>query len=139
MNIRDVMTTKVETIAPEATVYEAAMNMQKCDIGCLPVCRGDQVEGIITDRDIVTRVLAQGKDPGATAVHDAMTKHVQSVFANEDISVAALRMENEQIRRLLVVDDDHRIVGIVSLGDLATCMEDLRSVGRTLEGISESA
>lgn len=139
MIVRDVMTTKVETVSPETTVYEAAMKMQKCDIGSLPVCRGDVVEGIVTDRDIVTRVLAQGKDPRSTSVHDVMTKHVQSVFADEDVSVAAQRMEDEQIRRLLVVDDDHRIVGIVSLGDLATCMEDLRSVGKTLEGISESA
>lgn len=139
MNLKDVMTTKVETITPETTVYEAAEEMRKSDVGSIPICQGEQVEGIITDRDIVTRVLAQGKDPGKTPVRDVMTKHVQCVFADEDVGVAAQRMEDEQIRRLLVVDDDHHLVGIVSLGDLATCMEDLRTVGKTLEGISECA
>jgi CBS domain-containing protein/uncharacterized protein (DUF2267 family) len=134
--ISDVMTREVEVVNPDDTLTAAAEMMRTLNVGPIPVCDGEKLVGIITDRDIVVRAVAQGMDPSDTRVSQAMTDQVECVFADEDIEVAAWRMREEQIRRILVVDHDKKLVGIVSLGDIAQAMgED--EAGQTLEAISE--
>ncbi|HYH03238.1 MAG TPA: CBS domain-containing protein [Bacillota bacterium] len=119
MKIRDIMTDHVAYLNPEANLVEAAQLMQKHDVGVLPVCQGDNVVGIVTDRDIVVRNIAHGKDPKSTPVKNVMTSDVRMVNSDMNLHQAAEIMADHQIRRLPVVDNN-RIVGMVALGDLAT-------------------
>lgn len=113
------MTDHVAYLNPEANLVEAAQLMQKHDVGVLPVCQGDNVVGIVTDRDIVVRNIAHGKDPKSTPVKNVMTSDVRMVNSDMNLHQAAEIMADHQIRRLPVVDNN-RIVGMVALGDLAT-------------------
>ena len=119
MLLRDVMSLRVETLPPEASVVEAAQKMDSWGIGVVPVCDGSHVLGILTDRDITVQVTAKGLDPQQVQVRDVMTAPV--VFAREDQTVeeAARLMEQARVRRLVVVDDGRKLVGIVAMGDLA--------------------
>lgn len=134
MTARDIMTTSAETVAPDATIREAAEIMKRLDVGALPVCDGDRVAGILTDRDIVVRALAEGRD-ASSSVREAMTEGV--VYCQDDTSVETVAevMQQRHIRRILVLDADKRLCGIISLGDLATAGNDQRS-GEVLEKIS---
>lgn len=136
MPISQVMTRDVEVVSPDDTLREAAEMMRTLNVGPIPVCDGERLVGIITDRDIVVRAVAQGLDPTETRVSQAMTDQVECVFADEDVEVAVWKMREEQIRRILVVDHDNKLVGIVSLGDIATAMGE-QEAGETLEAISE--
>jgi CBS domain-containing protein len=136
MQLSDIITRDVETIPPEATVREAAQRMRSRDVGSLPVCDGARLLGMITDRDITIRAIADGRDPERTPVRDAMTPTVQYCFEDEDVRRAAEIMEQGQIRRLPVVDRDKKLVGILSLGDIALSGEDELSA-EALERISE--
>ena len=133
--VSDIMNTDVEVISPEATLQEAAQSMRDGDFGVLPVGDKDNLIGIITDRDIVVRAVAEGMDID-TPVRDAMSEQI--VFANEDDSLedAARLMSEHQIRRLPVVDENHHLVGIVSLGDFAVEGSDLAAVTEALSDIS---
>lgn len=135
MQIKDVMTRDVEVIAPEATVKEAASIMAQHDVGSLPVCDGRKLLGHVTDRDITIKVTAEGVNPEEVMVADIMTSPV--IWAYEDVGVeeAARIMQEHQIRRLVVVDRNKKLAGIVSLGDLALKTEE-EMVGETLEEIS---
>jgi CBS domain-containing protein/uncharacterized protein (DUF2267 family) len=134
--ISRVMTRDVEVLSPEDTLREAAELMRTLNVGPIPVCDGPKLVGIITDRDIVVRAVAQGLDPNETRVSQAMTDQVECVFADEDLEVAMWKMREEQIRRILVVDHDNKLVGIVSLGDIATARGE-QEAGQMLEAISE--
>jgi CBS domain-containing protein/uncharacterized protein (DUF2267 family) len=136
MPISQVMTRDVEVVGPDDTLQAAAELMRTLNVGPIPVCDGEKLVGIITDRDIVVRAVAQGMDPTDTRVSQAMTDQVECVFADEDIEVAVWKMREEQIRRILVVDHDNKLVGLVSLGDIATAASE-REAGETLEAISE--
>src|SRR5262245_49681948 len=120
MKVRDVMTPGAECISPDATLQEAARKMQMLDVGPLPVC-GDnnKLVGMLTDRDIVVRVVAEGGDARTAKVRDAMTEGISYCFENDDVKQAAQLMRLKQIRRLVVLNEDKHLVGIVSLGDLA--------------------
>ncbi|AKH38976.1 MULTISPECIES: CBS domain-containing protein [Nitrosomonas] len=133
--VSDVMSTDVQVISPDATLQEAAQKMRDGDFGVLPVGDMDNLIGIITDRDIVVRAVAEGMDVD-TPIRDAMSKQI--VFANQDDSLedAARLMSDHQIRRLPVVDEDHHLVGIVSLGDFAVESSDLAPVTEALSEIS---
>src|SRR2546421_11378293 len=113
------MTRNVEVIAPDATLEDAASRTEALDIGPLPVCENDRLVGMITDRDITVRSTAMGEDPKAMRVRDAMSKDVLCCHEDDDVRDATRLMESKQVRRLLVLDRDDRLVGIVSLGDLA--------------------
>jgi CBS domain-containing protein len=139
MKLRDVMTREVEVVHPEASVTEAAEKMRSLDVGPLPVCDGDRLVGMITDRDVTVRATAQGRDPGTVRVREVMTPDVFYCFEDEDVKNAAQIMRDRQVRRLVVLDRDKRLVGIVSLGDLAVDTGDDKLSGRTLEKISEPA
>jgi CBS domain-containing protein len=134
--IEEVMTRDVEVINPNDTVREAAEKMAQLNVGPIPVCDGQTILGMITDRDIVVRVIAQGMDPGVTRVADAMTANVQYCFMDDDIDTALQLMSEKQIRRLLVLDRNKKLVGIVALGDISQEASG-RETAETLESISE--
>jgi len=119
MKIKDIMTNDLATVSPDTTIIEVAQLMQKHDVGAVPVCEGTNIVGLVTDRDIVVRNIAHGKDPQQTAVRDVMTTQVKAANPEMSLSQAAGIMAAQQIRRLPVVEEN-RLVGMVSLGDLAT-------------------
>src|SRR5215217_554264 len=112
MQLKDVMTPEVEVIAPEASIYEAAEKMSHLDIGPLPVCDGERLVGMLTDRDITVRAVAAGRDPLTTLVRDVMTPDVVYGFEDQDIQDAARLMEQYLIRRLAVL---HRQNSLLTL------------------------
>src|SRR5262245_34208820 len=124
MRVKDLMTRNVRCTHPETTLREAAETMKALDVGPLPVCENDRLVGMITDRDITVRATAEALPPGLGRVRDAMTPDVVYCFEDDLVSSAAHVMEEHQIRRLVVLDRDKRLVGIVSLGDLAVKASD---------------
>jgi CBS domain-containing protein len=132
----EVMTKDVETINPNDSLQDAAEKMRALNVGPLPVCEGDKLVGIITDRDIVVRAVSQGLNPSNTRVSQAMTADIDYVYENDDIDTVAKKMKEEQIRRILVVNPDKKLVGIIALGDLAEAVS-TKEAGKTLESISE--
>ena len=137
MQVRDVMTRGVETIAPDASLEEAAARMKEMDVGSLPVRDGERLLGVVTDRDIVVRGTAAGEHPRAVTVREVMTPVVVTCTEDQDVTAAARLMEGQQIRRLPVVDAAGRLVGILSLGDLAVRTGDERLAGEVVEQVSE--
>jgi CBS domain-containing protein len=138
MMIRDIMSGGAECTKPSATLRDAARRMKDLDVGSLPVCGdNERLVGMITDRDIAIRAVAEGNDPDATAVRDVMTPGIIYCYEDDDVSDAAHKMEEFQVRRLVVLNRDKRLVGIVSLGDLAVDTHDDELAGHTLEAISE--
>ena len=140
MQVRQIMTAGVECTRPTATLREAAQRMRDLDVGPLPVCgENDRLVGMITDRDITVRSVAQGQDPGTTLVRDVMTPKILYCFDDQEIAEAARIMEQNQVRRLVVLNRDKRLVGILSLGDVAVDTGDEQLAGHTLEAVSEPA
>ena len=139
MQLKDIMTRDVEVIHPDATLTEAAMKMDSLNVGALPVCDGDKVLGVITDRDITVRATAVGSNPQTARVRDAMTTGAIYGFEDQNITEAAKLMDEKQIRRLIVLNRAKQLVGIVSLGDLAADSGDERLAGDTLKQVSEPA
>ena len=137
MQVSDILTRGVETIHPDMPVREAAQRMRSMDVGALPVCDGRRLLGMVTDRDITIRVTAEGRDPANTPVQEAMTPDVAFVFEDQDVRDAARVMEEQQIRRLPVLDREKHLVGIVALGDIATAAGSDQLSGDTLEQISQ--
>lgn len=137
MKVRDVMTLQVEVIRPDATLKEAAEKMSWLEVGPLPVCESERLVGILTDRDITIRAVSAGCDPNTTRVREAMTPEVVYCFEDQDVETAAQMMEMRQIRRVPVLNRGNRLVGIVSLGDLAVETGNRTFAGETLEHISE--
>src|SRR5215475_8391393 len=118
MQVRDVMCKDVHVIGPDSTLREAAQQMKKIDAGVLPVADKDKLCGMITDRDMAIRAIAEGKGP-ETKVRDAMSAEVKYCFDDEDVAHIAKNMGQLQVRRLPVVNHDKRLVGIVTLADIA--------------------
>jgi CBS domain-containing protein len=137
MRVHEVMTRSVEGISPDASLQAAAAKMKALDVGPLPVCEHDRVIGMITDRDITVRATAEGDSPAAIRVRAVMTPDVISCFEDQLVGEAARLMQENQVRRLLVLDRERRMVGIVSLGDLAVETGDEELAGNTLEAVSE--
>jgi CBS domain-containing protein len=138
--IRDVMSPNVQVLHPGATLKEAAQKMRHLDVGAMPVCEDDRLVGMITDRDIVIRGVANGAMPDDAIVTHTMTMPVHFCFEDAPVDVAARIMSDKQIRRLAVLNRQKRLVGIVSLGDLAIKSRDSeaeRKVGEVLERVSE--
>ena len=139
MKINEIMTQDVEVIQPGATIQEAAEKLRAFNVGSLPVCNGENLVGMITDRDIALRLAALGRDPGRTKVEEIMTAEVLWCFEDQTIEEAGRMMKENQIRRLPVISHDRKLVGILSLGDLAIKTDALEEVGDTLQEISEAA
>ncbi len=137
MLLRDVMTKGVAEVSPEATLSEAAEKMRTLDVGALPVCdTAGRILGMVTDRDIVVRAIAENADPRRTKVARVMTQGAIYCFADDDLTDAAKLMEQKQVRRLIVMDHDGHPVGIVSLGDLARTHQE-KLTGEILERVVE--
>lgn len=119
MKVKDEMTAKVEVVNPGTSLKEAAQKMKHLNIGALPVCENNRLVGMLTDRDITVRSTAEGKDPNTATVREAMTPGVEWCFDEEDVEEVALKMERKKIRRLPVIDHDKRLVGMLSIGDIA--------------------
>jgi len=137
MLVRDVMTKGAECVRPANSLVEAAQKMKNLDVGPLPVCGdNDRLVGMITDRDITVRAVAETCDPRTTMVKDVMTPDVVYCFEDQDVQEAARLMKEHQVRRLVVLNRDKRLVGIVSLGDLAVETGDEKLAGKTLEEVS---
>lgn len=118
-NVSDIMTTDVQAIEPEKTLREAAELMQTLEVGALPVCVDERLLGMVTDRDITVRGLALGLDPDAACVSDVMSTDPHFCTGEQDAEEVMRMMGDKQIRRVPVIDVDRRLVGIVSLADLA--------------------
>ena len=118
MKVGEIMTRGVEVAKPDDTLQQAAGRMAELDTGVLPVGEGDRLVGMLTDRDIAIRAVAQGKGPDAK-VSDAMTPEVRHCFEDEDLDDVVRNMGENKVRRLPVMSRDKRLVGIVSLGDVA--------------------
>ena len=138
MKLRDIMTDTVVRISPEETVAVAARTFARYNIGMLPVCGGDgRLCGVVTDRDLITRCVAAGRDPAGTPVREVMTKNVVSVRQDMDTVAAAQLMARQQVRRLPVVENG-KLCGMVSLGDLANREETAYDATDALTGISRN-
>jgi CBS domain-containing protein len=134
MKVSECMTREVRITNPDETIAEAAKIMAHIDAGVLPVGHNDRLVGMITDRDIAVRGVAEGKGP-ETKVRDVMSKEVKYCFEDEDVEHVLENMGELQIRRLPVLDRDKRLVGIISLGDLASNGE-TEEAGEALSSIS---
>jgi CBS domain-containing protein len=136
LTLGDVMTRDVEVVRPDATLADAAKQMEGRDVGALPVCDGERLVGMVTDRDITVRASARGQDPSSTPVSEAMTAEVAYCYEDQGAEVGARLMEERQIRRLPILDREKRLVGIVSLGDLSTRLPNEQRTGEVLREIS---
>jgi CBS domain-containing protein len=139
MQISEIMTRDVETVAPDASLQQAAAAMEALGVGSLPVCEGRRLLGVITDRDIVVRGVAAGFSPVDHMVRECMTPDIAYAFDDEDTDEVLERMKALQVRRLAVLDRTKELVGIVALGDIATepAAAALGSVGAAVAEISE--
>lgn len=135
--LKEVMTRPVRTAEPDTTLGEIAELMREEDTGAIPICENEKLVGIITDRDIVMRTLAQDIDPSTIHARDIMTSPVVTCYDDEDIEIAAEVMEDKQIRRLVVIDRDEQLVGMVSIGNLAARGGDIPLVGQIIEKVTE--
>jgi CBS domain-containing protein len=135
--VADVMTPHVEIASPNQSVQEIARLMVDADTGVLPVGENDRLVGMITDRDIAVRVAAEGKDPKQVRVREVMSPEVRYCYEDEDLEHVAENMAEQQVRRLPVMNRGKRLVGIISLGDIAT-RERPHTAGLALRGISQA-
>lgn len=133
MRVKDAMTRTLKWIGPDALIEDAARTMRDTGIGALPVCEDDRLVGMLTDRDIVVRYVAEGKT--SARVREAMTAQLSWCGEDDELEVAARRMEALAIRRLVVLDRRHRAVGLLSLDDLAMQPDGERLAGRVLEHV----
>ena len=135
--VRHAMTESPQTARPDMTAADAAGLMKQLDVGVVPVVDGGTLVGLVTDRDIVTRVVANRQDPDEQRLADILTKSPVTVSPDTKLADARNMMAEHRVRRLPVVKDDH-LVGILSLGDIALADASERAVGQTLEDISQS-
>ncbi len=135
MKVKDIMTTNVTYVEPNASILDTAKLMQQHNVGSIPVCDKGSVVGMVTDRDIVVRNIAIGKNPQQTPVSDIMTTGITSVSPDMEMSQVTKMMADSQIRRVPVVDHNN-LIGIVALGDVATDAKFDTEVADTLTEIS---
>lgn len=135
---RDVMTRNPACVSEKDSIRDAAKIMAKEDTGVVPVVEGKKIVGMITDRDIVVRLVAEGKDANSSKVTEAMSKNVRSVKEDAPVSEVLSLMSKSQIRRVPVVNNDNEIVGIISIGDIAEKTNQDDKIGQTVENISEA-
>jgi len=135
MKVSDVMTRDVQVANPSDTIEVIARRMSEIDSGVMPIVDGGRIVGVITDRDIVVRVVGEGRD-NEIPVSEVMTSPVETCLESDRLKDATVKMAELQMRRLVIVDDQGNLTGILSLGDVAR-EDSARTVGHTLEEISE--
>jgi len=131
------MTREVAVVSPTDSVRAAADVLKRLNIGSAPVCNGRSLVGMLTDRDIAVRAVADGRDPVNTPVEQVMTRDVVYCFADQDVEEVADAMAASQVRRMPILNRQHELVGIVSLGDLAVDVADDELTGEVLEEVSQ--
>jgi CBS domain-containing protein len=134
MQVSHVMTRGVEIADPDATIADVARTMRTEDIGALPVGENNRLIGVVTDRDIVVRAVADGRSPAETPVREVMSDHVYYCFDEDGVDRAAEIMAEHQVRRLAVLDQQNKLVGMVALADL--CLDDSPAAQAALIGVS---
>ncbi|HYR41778.1 MAG TPA: CBS domain-containing protein [Terriglobia bacterium] len=137
MKVREIMTTNVECVAPDTGVLELAGKMKTLDIGFIPICENDRLAGTVTDRDIVIRGIAGGKNISTSKANDIMTKDIFWCFDDEDVKDVARRMSEKEVRRMLILNREKRLVGVVSIGDISRVEE--KESGKALKNITDAA
>ena len=138
MKVRDVMTSLVDWVTPDTSVVEVAQLMKKDDVGSIPICKENRLIGMITDRDIVLKVVAAGGNTNNLTAKDIMSTDIISVSADQDVHEAANLMSKYQIRRLPVLEKG-KLVGILAIGDLAIEKIHINEAGDALSDISQGA
>lgn len=136
MLVKEIMSTNALYLAPTSTLAEAATKMKEKDFGFIPIGENDRLIGAVTDRDITITAVAAGKDPKSTKLRDVMSKGIQYCFEKDDIKKAAKKMEQLRIRRLVVLDENKRLTGVVSFGDIARSGKDTTLSGEIAEEVS---
>ena len=136
MKVSEVMTREVQTVRPDQPVQQAASFMLNADAGSIPVTDGDRLVGMITDRDIAVRGVAEGKGPD-TPVREVMTREILYCYDDESLEDVARQMRELQVRRMPVLNRDQRLVGIISLGDIAQMEEIPQVIAGAMAGVSE--
>lgn len=135
--VREIMTPVVSTVSPVDSIADAAQRMEAMGVGSLPVCDGTRPIGVVTDRDIAMRAVANQLDPTTTLVSEVCTLEAVCCFPEDTVGKAAELMERHRVRRLIVVGRDQSVVGILSLGDVALNAADKDLAGEVLERVSE--
>ena len=135
--VRDVMSERPRGVSPGTTVQEVAEVMAQEDVGSVPVLEGDRLQGIVTDRDIAVRAVAKGKDPRGMPVREITTRELVTVGPDEDLADALQLMASYQVRRIPVVDEDARLIGVVAQADVALEAKE-KAVGEMVEEISKA-
>jgi CBS domain-containing protein len=134
--VHEVMSDRPRCVSPDTPVSEAAQLMETEDVGALPVLDGEELAGMVTDRDIVIRAIAKGKDPRGMPVREVSTRDVVSIRGDEDLSEALKLMASYKVRRLPVVDDGNRLIGVLAQADAALEANE-KAVGQMVEAISK--
>jgi CBS domain-containing protein len=138
MNVKEIMHANPTFISPNTTIQKAANIMKNIDSGFLPICNGEKLIGTITDRDIVVRFVAEAKDPTtSTSVEDIMSQKIIYCYEDDDIEMAAQKMEQEHIRRLVVLNNNKKLVGIISVGDISAKLPDSKLSGEIMNKVNE--
>lgn len=137
MLANECMTKAVELGTPQMSLQEAAVKMRDGDFGILPIAENDRLVGILTDRDIVIRSIAEGRDPASVFVKDVMSHKVLYCYEDQTLEEIAMNLGDNQIRRLPVLNRQKRLVGILSIGDLAQSKADAQTLENSLSRISE--
>lgn len=135
MKVRDLMHKGVEMVTPDTPVVKLAMQMREKDVGAIPVGSNGQLLGMVTDRDIIIRAVANGKDVSNLTAQDVMTKGAVCCRDTEKVRDAVRTMEEKQIRRLPVLDENSHLVGMISLGDISQAMPQ-RMAGEVMKAVS---
>ncbi len=138
MKIAELMTQDVEAAQPDDTLETAARMMADLDVGVLPVCEDKRLVGMVTDRDVTVRGVAEGLDAGQTPVRQIMSTELRFCREEDDVDTVAKQMAEWQVRRIPVLGDGGELIGIVSLGDLATLSDSKAQPAEALRGVSES-
>ena len=134
--VRDVMATRPRSVTPQTPVTEVARLMEDDDVGSIPIVEGERLVGIVTDRDIVVRAVAQGKDPRGMPAAEVASRELVTIDPDDDLSEALTLMAQHQVRRLPVVDEDERLVGVLSQADVAVHAKE-KDTGGMVEEISQ--
>jgi len=133
------MTRTVESIGPETPIAKAAQKMRDHDIGFLPICDNDRLIGTVTDRDITIQSVAQGRDPRLAPVREIMNPQVFYCYQDDEIEKVGAYMREKEVRRMLILNGQKRLVGIISLGDIARASSEKELAGETLGHIADAA
>jgi CBS domain-containing protein len=139
MQVHELMTRQVESVDADTPIAKAAEKMRLLNIGFLPICENDRLVGTLTDRDITIRSVAQGRDPRLAPVREIMSLQVFYCYEDDDVETVANVMREREVRRIIILNREKRLAGVVSLGDLAKASGERELAAETLGSIAEAA